>query len=70
MRFYVHALPAAEPADPEGAPIRASLAELGLSARCRVRDLWTHGTLPSVERELVAVVPWHGALLYRLSPER
>jgi alpha-galactosidase len=70
VRFYVHALPPAEPADREGAPISVSLAELGLSARCRVRDLWTHGTLPSVERELVAVVPWHGALLYRLSPER
>jgi hypothetical protein len=70
VRFYVHALPPAEPADPAGVPIGASLAELSLAGRWRVRDLWTHEPLPSVERELVAVVPWHGARLYRLSPER
>jgi hypothetical protein len=58
------------PADPAGVPITVSMAELGLPARCRVRDLWTHETLPSAERELVAVVPWHGAMIYRLSPER
>jgi hypothetical protein len=51
-------------------PIGVSLAGLSLAGRCRVRDLWTHETLASVERELVAVVPWHGAVLYRLSPER
>jgi alpha-galactosidase len=67
-RFSVYALPPAPPADPTGAPIRVSLAELSLAGRCRVRDLWTHETLASVERELVAVVPWHGARLYRLSP--
>jgi alpha-galactosidase len=62
--------PLEAPADPRGAPIRATLAELGLLGRCRVRDLWTHTMLPSVEGELVAVVPWHGARLFRLSPER
>ena len=70
VRFYVHALPEAAPADPAGAPIGVSLAELSLAGRWRVRDLWTHEMLPAVERELVAVVPWHGAKLYRLSPER
>jgi len=69
-RLALHAPPPAASVDPAGAPIRVALAELGLPARCRVRDLWTHETLPSVERELVAVVPWHGARLYRLSPER
>jgi hypothetical protein len=67
-RFPLGASPPAVPADPVGAPFRVPLAELGLSGRCRVRDLWTHETLPSVERELVAVVPWHGAKLCRLSP--
>ena len=69
VRFFVYALPPAAPADPAGAPISVSLAELGLAGRCRVRDLWRHEALPSAERELVAVVPWHGAVLYRLSPE-
>jgi hypothetical protein len=70
VRFYVYALPPAATADPAGVPIGVSLAELGLRGRCRVRDLWTHETLPSAERDLVAVVAWHGAMLYRLSPER
>ena len=69
VRFLVYALPPAAPADPAGAEIRVALAELGLPARCRVRDLWTHETLSAAERELVAIVPWHGAKLYRLSPD-
>jgi alpha-galactosidase len=69
VRFLVYGLPPAPPADPAGAPVTVSLAEVGLSGRCRVRDLWTHANLPSVDRELLAVVPWHGAVLYRVSPE-
>jgi Alpha galactosidase C-terminal beta sandwich domain len=69
VRFLVYALPPAPPADPAGAEIRVALAELRLPARCRVRDLWTHETLSAAERELVAIVPWHGAKLYRLSPD-
>jgi hypothetical protein len=69
VRFQVYALPPAAPASPAGAEIRVALADLGLPARCRVRDLWTHETLPGAERELGAVVPWHGAKLYRLSPD-
>jgi alpha-galactosidase len=70
VRFSVHALPAAAHADPAGAPIRVSLSELGLGQRCRVRDLWLRRDLPKVEGEIAALVPWHGAVLYRLSPER
>jgi len=69
VRFLVYALPPAAPADPAGAPIRVSLAELGLAGRCGVRDLWAHEALPPAELEIAAVVPWHGAVLYRLSPE-
>lgn len=68
VRFSVHALSAAPPADPAGLPIAVSLAELGFPDGCRVRDLWTHEALPPVERELSALVPWHGARLFRLSP--
>jgi DUF1680 family protein len=69
VRFSVHALPAPAPADPAGARIRVALADLGLSGRCRVRDLWQKGELPAVEGEMAPVVPWHGAALYRLTPE-
>jgi hypothetical protein len=70
VRFSVHALPAAAEADPAGAPIRVSLSELGLGQRCRVRDLWLRRDLPVAEGVIAALVPWHGAVLYRLSPER
>lgn len=69
VRFFVHVLPEPAPADPAGVPIRVALSDLGVSGRWRVRDLWTHEAQPSVEREVLAVVPWHGAVLYRLSPE-
>jgi len=68
-RFFVYTLPPAAPADPAGLPVTVSLAELSLSGRCRVRDLWTHAALTTAEGEIAAVVPWHGAVLYRLSPE-
>jgi alpha-galactosidase len=67
-RFAVHALPAAPPADAAGLPIPVALAELGLTSPCRVRDLWSRRDLGTVEREVSPVVPWHGAVLYRLSP--
>ena len=70
VRFSVHALPPAAPADPAGAPVRVSLAELGLRSPCRVRDLWQRQDLPPLEGEIAVTIPWHGAVLYRLSPER
>lgn len=69
-RFPVRASPAATEADPAGAPIKVSLSALGLGQRCRVRDLWLRRDLPPVEGEIAALVPWHGAVLYRLSPDR
>ena len=70
VRFSVHALPAAPEADPAGVSIRVALAELGLGGRCRVRDLWLRRDLGPAKGEVAPVVPWHGAVLYRLSPER
>jgi hypothetical protein len=70
VRFSVHALPAAPEADPAGVPIRVALSELGLGGRCRVRDLWLRRDLAPAKGEIAPVVPWHGAVLYRLSPDR
>jgi hypothetical protein len=68
VRFFVHALPPPVPADPAGEPIRVSLAELGLTGPVGVRDLWARNAGTPAEGELVVIVPWHGAALYRLSP--
>jgi alpha-galactosidase len=69
VRFSVHVLPPPTDADPAGVPVRVSLSELGVSGPCRVRDLWRRADLGTVREELAPVVAWHGAALYRLSPE-
>ena len=68
VRFAVHALAAAPPADAAGLPIPVTLADLGLTSPCRVRDLWSRRDLGRFDREVAPVVAWHGAVLYRLSP--
>ena len=66
----VQALPAPTRADPAGVPVRVTLESLGLHGRCRVRDLWQRRDLAPTDSELAPVVAWHGAVLYRLSPDR
>jgi alpha-galactosidase len=68
VRFSVHVLPPAAEADPAGVPIRVSLAELGLTGRCRVRDIWERRELGTIDSDITPVVAWHGAVLYRVSP--
>ena len=53
-----------------GVEIRVPLADLGLTGTVRVRDLWTHRDFGDVAGELVREIPFHGAGLYRLSPNR
>jgi hypothetical protein len=67
-RFVVHALPPAGASPAEGVLIPVSLAELGLKGRSAVRELWLRRDLEPVAGTLAPVVPWHGAVLYRLSP--
>ena len=69
VRFSVHVLPPPAEADPAGVQIRVSLSDLALSGRCRVRDVWERRELADVEGTLAVVVPWHGAVLYRLTPD-
>ncbi len=59
-----------EGARAEGVPVRVALADLGLSGRCGVRDLWARADLAPAEGEIAPVVPWHDAALFRLSPPR
>jgi alpha-galactosidase len=55
---------AAQPAN-----ISISLADIGFSGPCKVRDLWAHKDLGSVKDSISATVNSHGAVLYRVQPE-
>lgn len=46
--------------------IRVSLQELGIAHAVRIRDLWKRADLGIAEGEISAVIPRHGAVLYRL----
>ena len=72
--------PAAAPTDtpptpviPTGAQpanISVALADMGLSGPCKVRDLWAHKDLGTVQNEISAMVNSHGAVLYRVQPQK
>jgi hypothetical protein len=49
------------------AAVSVSLAELGFSGRCRVRDLWRGRDAGEFSGEFEPMVPPHGAGLYRVS---
>jgi alpha-galactosidase len=67
--------PAATPAATDAltatqpAKISVTLADLGLSGSCKVRDLWTQKDLSAVNGEITATVNSHGAVLLRVHPE-
>jgi hypothetical protein len=50
------------------AKITVSLADIGLGAKAKVRDLWAHKDLGTVNGEFTATINSHGAGLYRFSP--
>jgi hypothetical protein len=56
-------------ASTQPAEVSVTLAELGLSGRCKVRDLWTHRDLGTVTDAVTATVNSCGAVLYRVSPQ-
>jgi hypothetical protein len=63
------AVPAASnPAATQPASISVSLADIGLTGPCTVRDLWSHQDLGSAGDAISAVVNSHGAVLYRVHP--
>ncbi len=59
---------ALNPAATQTATISVSLADLGLTGPCRVRDLWAHKDIGPVTDAINATVNAHGAVLYRVSP--
>jgi alpha-galactosidase len=64
------AAPAPAPVDPaasQPAAISVSLADIGLTGPCKVRDLWAHKDLDPINTTISATVNSHGAVLYRVS---
>jgi hypothetical protein len=55
-------------ASTEPVSIVVSLADLGISGPVKVRNLWTHTDLGTVQEKIEAKVPSHGTVLYRISP--
>ena len=57
--------------DPSGdaanAKIAVTLKELNLGNPSKVRDLWNHQDLGTVNEDVTATIPLHGAALYRVS---
>ncbi len=60
---------ASGPATTQPAVISVALSDLGFTAPCAVRDLWTHKDLGTVKDTIAATVNSHGAVLYRVSPQ-
>lgn len=69
VQFMVFAVKPADEGKAEGVRIPVSFADLGLNGTVRVRDLWAHRTLGRMSGEFAPVIAYHGAGLYRLSPD-
>ncbi|MCE5341852.1 MAG: NPCBM/NEW2 domain-containing protein [Planctomycetaceae bacterium] len=46
-----------------------SLADIGLSGKCKVRDLWRQKNIGTMQKEFTAKVPAHGVVLIRIIPK-
>jgi len=58
------------PSDGPGRSVAIRLADIGLSGRCRIRDLWAKKDLGEFNGQFAPTIPWHGAGLYQISPEQ
>ncbi|HYP16228.1 MAG TPA: glycoside hydrolase family 27 protein [Opitutus sp.] len=69
VRFMVVVATPENEATAPGLPVAVTLADLGLTGKVAVRDLWTHRELGEVSGEFAPLIPFHGSGLYRLSPK-
>jgi len=51
-----------------GLPVETKLPELGIKGPVRVRNLWTHLDEGTVSEQFAPIIPFHGAMLFRLTP--
>jgi alpha-galactosidase len=66
-RCLVFVLPRELEAPSAGLAVSVTAQELGLNGPLRVRDLWSREDLGSFEMGFEAIVPWHGARLFRVA---
>jgi alpha-galactosidase len=59
-----------DPAAKEPVKMSVSLADLGFSGPCKVRDLWAKKDIGTVNREITATVNSHGAVIFLVQPEK
>jgi alpha-galactosidase len=52
----------------DSSEVEVDLADLGIAGKARVRDLWAHEDLETVEGRFGRMITRHGAGLYRLTP--
>jgi hypothetical protein len=69
VRFLVVAARPQDERSAAGVKVLVSLRELGFAGAVRIRDLWTHADLGQSSGEFAPEIPFHGAGLYRLSPQ-
>jgi len=55
--------------DVAGRDVKVSFKDLGLDGKCAVRDLWAKKDLGKFANEYSVMIPWHGAMLYRVRAE-
>jgi hypothetical protein len=53
-----------------GTPVPVKLADLGFTGPCKVRDLWKLRDIGTVKGEFAPPIRFHGAGLYRISPDK
>ena len=53
----------------EAQHVPVTIAELGFTGKCRIKDLWNHKVVGVYETQFSPVIPPHGAGLYRFSPK-
>jgi hypothetical protein len=70
VRFVVSAATPETETTAPALPIPVTLADLGLEGRVAVRDLWTHRRVGEFAGTFTPEIRFHGAGLYRLSPQR
>jgi alpha-galactosidase len=70
MEFLVFAAKPGGTLDLPGLPVTVRFADFGLSGQCTVRDLWARQDLGTHTDQFSPVIAWHGAGLYRVSPDK
>ena len=67
VRFMVFIQDPMSGSDAPTSKVPISLAELGFSGQCTIRDLWMKQNIGRFSGEFAPEIPWHGAGLYRVS---